>query len=411
MPVTLAAGAEKALKRQASSTMHTLSPEYIAFSNAQSILSITGTFFAAALLVVILRCYVRITMLRVFGEDDYVMVVSTMFAAATLMCFVIETHNGLGTHLMVLLKNTDMYESFAKTLYVHSLMVMVGISCVKISIAFSLLRLSATKQQTGFLQFAIMFIIAITLVCAGTLVFQCFPVQAAWDSNLRPAPLGIGSARCFNDTTFRNLGLMNSLFNIITDVLFATLPIPLIWKLQINMRTKLSLIVVLSLGWFACAAAIVKAALQYTLFNESDWTVHDSFNVWNYIELTVGIIAASLPTLKPLFHRALHTASALSCTSPTQGATKPSPYGLGYHNMGSQDDNAIQMHAIRSTGHAKDESLRPYSVQVSTQGSQISGKADKDAWDIVNAQDSTESIKAIKMGPKDIMMTTEVRFS
>ncbi|OAG02010.1 uncharacterized protein CC84DRAFT_1046309, partial [Paraphaeosphaeria sporulosa] len=264
-----------------------------------------------ALLIVILRCYVRITMLRVFGKDDYVMVVSTMFAAATFVCFIIETHNGLGNHLMVLLMDANMYKSFAKTLYVHSLMVMVGISCVKISIAFSLLRLSATKRQTRFLQCAIIFIISITLVCAGTLIFQCFPVEAAWDSSLRPAPLGTGSAHCFNNTTFRNLGLMNSLFNIITDVLFATLPIPLIWKLQINMRTKISLVVVLSLGWFACAAAIVKAAQQYTVLDDPDWTVHDSFNVWNYIELTVGIIAASLPALKPLFHWALNTVSAL----------------------------------------------------------------------------------------------------
>ncbi|KAF2440194.1 hypothetical protein P171DRAFT_369181, partial [Karstenula rhodostoma CBS 690.94] len=284
------------------------------------ILSITGTFFTAALIIVKLRCYVRITMLKVFGKDDYRMVVSMMFAAATFACFVIGTHHGLGNHLPVPLMDADMYKSFSKTLYVHSLLIMVGISCVKISIAFSLLRLSATKRQTRFLQDAILFIVAITLASAGTLPFQCFPVEAAWDSSLRPAPFGSGSVRCFENTTFRDLGLMNSCdfqHNITTDVLFATLPIPLIWKLHINMRTKISLIVILSLGWFASAAAIVKVAKQYTVLDDLDWTAHDSFNVWNYIELTVGIIAASLPALKPLFHWALYTVSAFSSSGRT----------------------------------------------------------------------------------------------
>ena len=113
-----------------------------------------------------------------------------------------------------------------------------------------------------------------------------------------------------------------------TDVLFATLPIPLIWQLQLNLRTKISLILVLSLGWFACAAATVKAVLQFNVLNDLDWTVHNSFNVWNYIELTVGIIAASLPTLKPLFNWFLETARAITSGSRTKhSGYKVSGYG------------------------------------------------------------------------------------
>ena len=37
--------------------------------------------------------------------------------------------------------------------------------------------------------------------------------------------------------------------NIATDVLLATLPIPKVWKLQVNVRTKISLIAILSLGF------------------------------------------------------------------------------------------------------------------------------------------------------------------
>lgn len=111
---------------------------------------------------------------------------------------------------MMLMMDPNMYKNFARILYVHSLLVMVGLSCVKVSVAFSLLRLSANKRQTRFLWGAIAFIIAITIACAGTLIFQCFPVEAAWDSSLRPAPMGTGTAHCYSNTTFRNIGLMNS---------------------------------------------------------------------------------------------------------------------------------------------------------------------------------------------------------
>lgn len=37
--------------------------------------------------------------------------------------------------------------------------------------------------------------------------------------------------------------------NILTDVLFASLPIPMVWNLQVNMRTKITLLAILSLGY------------------------------------------------------------------------------------------------------------------------------------------------------------------
>lgn len=204
------------------------------------------------------------------------------------------------------------------------------------------------------------------------------------------------------------------MFNILTDVLFAILPIPLIWKLQINKRTRITLIAVLSLGWFACAAATLKAVLQYTVPDDPDWTVHDSFNVWNYIELTVGIVAASLPSLKPLFHWALHTVNAISSSGRTRSPGVHSVYvgarSLGYCNM-SQDSKGIQMQSINGKGTAQGGPKRPYNVHVTTHKSHGSLEADQEAWDVVKAKESTESTSPIIMGPKDIMLTTEIHIS
>lgn len=54
----------------------------------------------------------------------------------------------------------------------------------------------------------------------------------------------------WRNIAFKRLGSdLDLAFNIFTDVCFATLPIPIIWVLQMKLRTRVYLIVVLSLGY------------------------------------------------------------------------------------------------------------------------------------------------------------------
>jgi hypothetical protein len=50
-----------------------LTPAELAYDNSPQIVGITGLFFALALSIVLLRCYVRIAMLKVFGKGTIVM--------------------------------------------------------------------------------------------------------------------------------------------------------------------------------------------------------------------------------------------------------------------------------------------------------------------------------------------------
>jgi hypothetical protein len=161
-----------------------------------------------------------------------------------------------------------------KAQYIQALTWLFGIS---------LLRLSVQRSYKRILYSTIVLVVLITTGCALTLILQCLPVEAAWDMTKQPPPFGTGTARCYSLNTFKNLGLMNSAFNIATDVLFAALPIPLIWQLSLNVRTKVSLILILSLGWFACAAGIIKAVKQASVLSDPDWSVKDSFNVWSMV--------------------------------------------------------------------------------------------------------------------------------
>jgi hypothetical protein len=76
-----------------------------------------------------------------------------------------------------------------------------------------------------------------------TILFSCVPIRASWDHASEP------NAKCFDNNLFTAIGMFNSVINILTDILFASLPIPMVWTLQVNIRTKLTLLAILSLGY------------------------------------------------------------------------------------------------------------------------------------------------------------------
>jgi hypothetical protein len=248
-----------------------------------------------------------------------------VFEAGAIACFTGEAKaGGLGRHLAIVKPaNSTLFFHWR---FFHSLIVMIGISLVKISIAFFLRRFLPGKKYQHFLTGTIVFLIAFTISCAGTLIFNCGThVDANWNFGLRVT----GEAKCFTDRTFTNIGIFNSSINIATDVLFAVLPIPVVWRLQANIRTKLTLCFVLSLGIFACIASIVKTVKQATALADPDWVFHDEFFMWNNIEFCIGILAASLPSLRPLFSKLLGATSRFT-SSHSRGKSQYDRDGLAY---------------------------------------------------------------------------------
>ena len=76
---------------------------------------------------------------------------------------------------------------------------------------------------------------------ALTFFLRCRPMAAAWDKSL--------GGSCYPILLFVQFALINTAFNIFTDVLFATFPVPIIWSLQMKRNVRLYLIGILSLGY------------------------------------------------------------------------------------------------------------------------------------------------------------------
>jgi len=88
------------------------------------------------------------------------------------------------------------------------------------------------------------------------------------------------NAKCYSSQIFKSIGVFNSSINIATDLIFALVPIPMVWKLQVTVQTRIGLAVILSLGLFASAVAIYKTPMQYNFFKVTDWS---GAGAWYYI--------------------------------------------------------------------------------------------------------------------------------
>ncbi|KAK1976399.1 hypothetical protein LZ30DRAFT_805882 [Colletotrichum cereale] len=266
-------------------------PEWAKESNTATIIGVTAVFHSLALLFVGSRIYTRMAIVKMMGRDDYVIVASTLCAVAGMTMFSVQSFHGLGKHTLTILEK-DMVIMRKSSFFQSIISSIAGLALLKVSIGLSLLRLSRSAWYSRVLWALIGFVSAYSIMAWMTFFFYCQPLEGYWDKSLKPM--------CYPITLFIKFALVNTAFNIFTDVCFATLPVTIIWTLQMKLRTRIYLIVVLSLGYFAVAMGVIKSFYQIAYGKDMDKT---------FLQLNLGIIAACAPSLKPLVGHALKLSS------------------------------------------------------------------------------------------------------
>lgn len=96
--------------------------------------------------------------------------------------------------------------------------------------------------------------------------------------------------------------LVQAVISVVSDFSFAILPIVFLWRVQIDLKTKLGLWTLMCLGFITGAFCLIR-----TILNDEalplDRTYDGIINwIWRLFEVTIGIIAACIPTLRPLYN-------------------------------------------------------------------------------------------------------------
>ncbi|KAH6656065.1 hypothetical protein BKA67DRAFT_645459 [Truncatella angustata] len=311
-------------------------------TNAPSILGISSTLMALSFIVVAARCYVRLVMLKSFSIDDAVMLVALVMAILSMVCFIQMVHYGAGR-----LEGdipADWWSGLNFWSYIIGPFSTTGISSVKISVAFFLRRFMQVKWASRLITGMGIFCLVFLIYSIITFMVACVPLSTFWD----PQP----GAKCWSGDALSLIGTINGVVNVTQDLFFVIVPIPVVLRLQVNRRTKGTLIAILSLGLFACVASVVRMVYAYHR-SDPGYTRTFNFIVWFNIELHAGILAASLPTLRPLFATILKNTSRLRTygyKSGTRYGTQSAHIRSGYQK---QDDVPIHLREVNEQGNYK----------------------------------------------------------
>ncbi|BCS08560.1 hypothetical protein ALUC_20930S [Aspergillus luchuensis] len=266
-------------------------------SQGPQILAATSITTAFALLTVLARMYVRVFFIQNVGPDDYVMVLTMALSLGGFAVIIPEVMYGAGRHT-VYVENTASMATHLN--FATQGIYMWAIGLVKISIGLFLLRFAPRRGYKIFIWVVMVVMLLYTIICFLTLMFECKDIRSIWDENVK--------SQCFTSSQPLKLSYTNTGLNILTDIIFAILPAIMLRHLQVNRRVKASLVCILGLGIFACVAAIVKLSVlpNYGRTGDLLWD-YSTLTIWVVVESNMGIIAGSLPTLKPLFKQFLGT--------------------------------------------------------------------------------------------------------
>ena len=175
-----------------------------------------------------------------------------------------------------------------------------AMTCIKISVALSLLRIPVNRLWSGFLYTVTAFQVAYFIGNTVYIFVACRPLKAIWD-------FSVTDGYCLGPETSRIASNVGSAINITTDVLLSLAPMVMLWNLHRPLRERILVCCLMGIGLLASVSCIVKAVIvQRWGMGETDtWALAMSIATWTMIEELLAVLAACSPSLKGPLERFL----------------------------------------------------------------------------------------------------------
>ncbi|KAJ0165375.1 hypothetical protein CTA2_11473 [Colletotrichum tanaceti] len=250
------------------------------------------TLVTAAVIATVLRCYVRLFLVKNFGVDDWCMLGAIAGFILFVSCALTGVHYGTGRHRKNL--GDEDWESAMMYWWYCYLWYCLAMIASKVSIGYFLLRITVRKVDVW-----IIYTVMMLTVCTGVVFFfvtllQCQPISYFWNKRTQ-------DGHCVPMDVIIALTYLYSAFSVICDFTFATLPIVLIWKLKMDKKTKLALVPIMAMACIASAAVVVRMPFVKDFKNPDFLYATVDIAIWSTTEQGLAITAGSLATLRPLF--------------------------------------------------------------------------------------------------------------
>ncbi|KAJ4344379.1 uncharacterized protein N0V89_012119 [Didymosphaeria variabile] len=264
-------------------------------------------------IVVALRTWARVSS-KAFGLDDGLMlgglaiyIVDVGFASE-------GARAGLGSRDVDL--SPKMQQDSRMWLMIWMLTYICGLAVVKSSICVTMLRIANAMK---WFRFAVFALLATTWLTWATtfigVLLLCRPVAGNWDSSLVLS----GEAKCASMDAMIALSYTSTASTIVTDLACAVLPAFLLSRMQMALKSKILVGVLLSFASLASISTMVRTPYIDYYRNPTDNLPFHVGNIvlWSNIETAIGLIAGSLPSLRLLIVRNIKTSKNGNSSGPS----------------------------------------------------------------------------------------------
>ncbi|KAI0879980.1 uncharacterized protein GGS22DRAFT_176138 [Annulohypoxylon maeteangense] len=256
---------------------------------------------ALVLVLVALRLYTRIWIVKFVGAEDYMYAWTGAFFLCFAVFIQISVQYGLGQNFWKL--SIDESSNAIFWTYVANSFAITGNAMAKLSMGLFLLRVVQVRWHKTVLWVAVVVTAATSIALTIMLWNQTTPIRASWDPlrtpgtwNLRIQPMSVG------------LGVWSS----ICDFFFAIFPWVFTQSLPIPRREKFMLAGGMSLGIIAGACGITRTVVLSRL-NVFNYTLNFvPYFAWAGAEIAVAMVCLGIPTLRPLYLKTRGFAGAYS---------------------------------------------------------------------------------------------------
>ncbi|OKL58950.1 hypothetical protein UA08_05526 [Talaromyces atroroseus] len=266
-------------------------------SRGREINVIGWVFTGIAMGAVGLKLFHRGHMSKNLGWDDFFIFLSLSFSIIATAFVSYAATLGLGRHTAAVVADYGMgrYSEAAKWQIIAFPFNIGSFSFPNISIAILINHiLGPNKYRQIALYIMSTFQVIFAMISAILVFVQCKPSKMLWDPTV--------GGTCWNADIFDDFTYWVSAYTATTDAILAFVPINVFRKLQMPASTKWSVCIMMGLTLLSAIVTIVKATYLHLFTNHTD-PLYDvvPLVLWGLIEQNVVIVAACIPTLRPLF--------------------------------------------------------------------------------------------------------------
>ncbi|KNG80939.1 PTH11-like integral membrane protein [Aspergillus nomiae NRRL 13137] len=336
-------------------------------SRGQRALVVTAVLTAISILVVGMRMYARIGLLKMIGREDYTILFSLVLAIVYLALVAAQVHFGLGTHNSAL--SDEELKQQLKRLWAAIPFYNASLALTKFSILFQYLRIFPDRRFR-MACWVVMGVVALYGTWAVVSAFvNCVPVAKFWDRTIA------GSCLSFEAVWFFNASM-----NIVTDLTLLIMPMPLLSQLQLPRLQKFALMGVFAIGGLVVITSILRLSSLRAVAKDPDTSYSNvGASYWTAAECNVAIICACLPFLRPivscLFPKLLSTQSYNHYTrNPTATVTTRSR-ATRMHLPSQNDDFGMCTIDVEQGERRPDDAFK--GIEVTTEMYQETSKNDE----------------------------------